>query len=113
MLFTSLAFFIFLAVTLIFFYALPKKCQWIVLLVASFIFYLSFSWKFLFFIISTIVTIYGATYGIDKVNKTQEKYLAETISRMMTFSKEKNSSNIRYPLAKTNNVLYNISVYLY
>lgn len=77
MLFTSLSFFVFLAIVLIFFYALPKKCQWVVLLVASIAFYISFSWKFLFFIISTIATIYGATYGIDKVNNTQVKYLEE------------------------------------
>ena len=75
MLFTSLSFFIFLAVALLLFYVLPKKCQWIVLLVASLVFYISFSWKFLFFIISTIVTIYGATYGIEKVNKQQNEYL--------------------------------------
>jgi len=77
MLFTSLSFFIFLAVVLLLYYVLPKKCQWVVLLVASFAFYISFSWKFLFFIISTILTIYGATYGIDKVNKYQNEYLEQ------------------------------------
>ena len=75
MLFTSLSFFIFLGVVLFVYYVLPKKFQWIVLLVASIAFYISFSWKFLFFIISTIATIYGATYGIEKVNKNQTEFL--------------------------------------
>ena len=77
MLFTSLSFFIFLAVVLLVFYVIPKKFQWVVLLVASIAFYVSFSWKFLFFIISTIATIYGATYGMDKVSSEQAKYLEE------------------------------------
>ena len=110
MLFTSLAFFIFLAVTLIFFYALPKKCQWIVLLVASFIFYLSFSWKFLFFIISTIVTIYGATYGIDKVNKTQEKYLAENELDLDKKKEYKAKNKKKKKLYVTLCILFNIGV---
>ena len=110
MLFTSLAFFIFLAITLIFYYALPKKCQWVVLLVASLVFYISFSWKFLFFIISTIVTVYGATRGIDKVNTEQEKYLAENELDLEQKKNYKAKNKKKKKLYITLCILFNIGI---
>ena len=110
MLFTSLAFFIFLAVTLILFYLLPKRFQWIVLLVASFVFYISFSWKFLFFIISTIATIYGATYGIDKINKQQDKFLEENELTLEQKKEYKAKNKKKKKLFVTLCILFNIGI---
>ncbi len=110
MLFTSLAFFIFLAVTLILFYILPKKFQWIVLLVASFVFYISFSWKFLFFIISTIVTIYGATYGIDKINRQQDKFLEENELNLEQKKEYKAKNKKKKKLFVALCILFNIGI---
>ena len=111
MLFTSLSFFIFLAVALLLFYVLPKKCQWIVLLVASLVFYISFSWKFLFFIISTIVTIYGATYGIEKVNKQQNEYLETNKELTLEEKKDYKAKNKKKKkLYVTLCILFNIGI---
>jgi len=93
MLFTSLSFFIFFAIVLIFYYALPKKCQWVVLLIASLAFYVTFSWKFLFFILSTILTIYGATYGIEKINSKQADYLEKNPELTLEAKKEFKAKN--------------------
>ena len=47
--FTSVAFIIFLAILIVVYYLLPKKCQWVVLLVASYIFYLFAGIRYLAF----------------------------------------------------------------
>lgn len=74
LLFTNLAFFIFLAVVLVVYYLVPKKAQWIVLLVSSFVFYLSFSWKFLFFILFNILSIW---LGAKLIAKQDENTTTE------------------------------------
>ena len=48
MLFNSFAFAIFLPVVFILYWALPKKCQWAVILVSSYYFYMSWNVKYVF-----------------------------------------------------------------
>lgn len=82
MLFTSLAFFIFFAITLLVYYLVPKKIQWIILLLASAFFYASFSWKFLFFVIATVITIYFGARYISNLSKVEEQKLqSENLDR--------------------------------
>ena len=75
MLFTSLSFFMFFIIGLIIYYLVPKKFQWIVLLVASGVFYASFSWKFFFFILFTIITVWLSGVLIDKITEKQKLQL--------------------------------------
>ena len=77
LLFTSFAFYLFLFAVLIVYYLVPKKGQWIVLLVGSMVFYALFSWKFLFFIIATIFTIWGSARLIDFYSEKCKQTLAE------------------------------------
>lgn len=77
MLFTTLSFFIFFGIVLALYYVLPKKWQWVILLLASFVFYASFSWKFLFFIIFTICTVWGAGKWIESISKKTKQAIEE------------------------------------
>ncbi|MCQ2591522.1 MAG: MBOAT family protein [Treponema sp.] len=57
----SMEFFILLAVTFVLYYVLPKKFQWICLLVASFVFYFfTGTFNFVFILISSVTTFFAA-----------------------------------------------------
>ncbi len=57
----SLAFLLFLAVTVLFYYVLPKRLQWVVLLLASIVFYLlSGIQYFVFIVFSSVVSFLAA-----------------------------------------------------
>ena len=58
MLFTSYSFIGFISVVFILYYVLPKKCQWPLLLMASYIFYFIASPSYLIFIAATTVSTY-------------------------------------------------------
>ena len=111
MLFTSFTFFIFLAVVLVLYYAIPKKFRWIILLLGSYFFYIYFSWKFLFFILfTTITTYFGARY-ITKVNARERQHLAdnpEISPEDKAAMKAKNKNNRKTALVLT--ILSNVLV---
>ena len=73
MAFTSLKFLIFIIIVVAAYYICPKKFRWIVLLVASFAFYLISSAKtFVFLIAATIITFFGGR-ALDKINNETNK----------------------------------------
>ena len=75
--FTSFAFLVFVGAVVLVYYATPSKYRWIVLLLASYGYYLQASAKsFAFILCTTIVTFYGALF-IDKENRAQKTYLAQ------------------------------------
>ena len=77
MAFTSLAFLIFVAAVVVVYYLTPSRYRWIVLLLASYGYYLQASAKsFAFIVTTTVVTFYTAKF-IDRENKAQKAYLAE------------------------------------
>lgn len=70
----SYAFFVLVVVAL--YYTVPKKRQWIVLLVASYVFYGLFSVKYLgLLILTTISTFYGSRYIYDSRSNKRRKWL--------------------------------------
>ena len=77
MLFTSYTFIGFIAVVLLGYYLVPKKWQWPLLLVASYIFYWCADPMYLVFIGVTTVSTYFLSRWLEKVNATQKAYLAE------------------------------------
>lgn len=77
MLFTSSEFIAFMAVVLLAYYLVPKKWQWPLLLVASYIFYWCASPWYLLFIGVTTVSTYAVSRLLERVNATQKAYLAE------------------------------------
>ena len=73
--FTSITFFIFLGILIILYYALPHKIQWVLLLVASYVFYFFAGWRYVPFLIFTTVTTYLGTLYIFKNAESSKAYL--------------------------------------
>ncbi len=73
--FTSITFALFAAVLLGLYYIVPKKAQWGLLLVASFLFYLWAGLQYLMFILFTTVSTYVFSGIIGKRLEKQEAYL--------------------------------------
>lgn len=71
MLFTTLEFILFIAVCIVLYFCLPKKIQWIVLLLASLFFYYSIAKKLLIFVVFSSVTGYISATLLQKLNDTQ------------------------------------------
>lgn len=75
MAFTSLNFLIFALITVCVYYAIPKSWRWLVLLTASYAFYLLSSPKtFIFVLMTTAVTFFGGRY-ICRCNSAHKAYV--------------------------------------
>ncbi len=85
MTFNSLHFFIFFPIVAMLYYIIPKKYQWIWLLIVSYVFYLLANFKFGFFLMSTTVTTYYAAIGVGKINEHQKDVL---LTNKDTYAKE-------------------------
>lgn len=82
--FTSMSFALFAAALLVIYYLIPGTWQWPLLLIASYLFYLSAGTQYLVFILLTTVTTYGATILMSRNLKNRDAYLAahkSTLSR--------------------------------
>ena len=77
MLFTSYRFLAFLLVLFVLYYVIPKKTQWMLLLVASYVFYAFAGWEYFIFMGITTLSTYGAGLLIDRNHGRQKAYLAE------------------------------------
>lgn len=77
MLFTSPEFILFLAVCLLLYYLLPKKCQWVLLLIASYIFYFIAGAVYPLFIFGTALVTYTAAVVIENHKAKENKYISE------------------------------------
>ena len=71
--FNSLVFLIFLCVVLVLHYVIPHKFRWIMLLIASYIFYAYWDFNLIFLILATTVVSYLAGILIDKTEKQSVK----------------------------------------
>lgn len=74
--FASVSFVLFAAILLGVYYLVPKKVQWIVLLLASYLFYLWAGIEYLGFILFTTLSTYAATRLMDRNLARQEAFLA-------------------------------------
>ena len=82
--FINTGFFVFIGVAALLYYIMPKKFQWMWLLVVSYAYYLSFGMKSAFFIVFTTVTTYAGALLIARVERKGKDYLAtnkESIDR--------------------------------
>ena len=67
----SLFFIAFCILTVLVYYVVPKKAQWVVLLVASVFFYCTYGWAKIFFLLIPSVIAYICALLIDKVYKSE------------------------------------------
>ena len=75
--FISVWFILFCALAVLLYYVLPKKCQWPLLLVASYAFYASYDVRHFVFIVITTVTVYYAARKISVLREKQNAFLLE------------------------------------
>lgn len=73
---TSMAFILFLAVLVIVYYLVPKRCQWIVLLAASLVFYGMAGIRSAVYILITAASAYACALGIHRVSRRQKAQFA-------------------------------------
>ena len=77
MLFTSYGFIAFLVMVLVLYYLVPKKWQWPMLLVASYVFYYIANPMYLLFILVTTMSAYIVSIQMDRINRQTTQYLQE------------------------------------
>lgn len=98
--FTSFTFLLFAALTILLYYLIPGKWQWILLLLASGCFYLYAGTEYLFFILFTAATTYGAAMLMAKNLQKQDAYLAAHKAELSREEKKEYKAQIK----KTNRV---------
>lgn len=76
MLFTSYGFLLFIAVLGILYYVIPKKGQWILLLIASYLFYFIAGPVYVLYLAAVTLIVYFAARIIDKRLKEQNGFLS-------------------------------------
>lgn len=86
--FTILEFFLFLLLTLVVYYLLPKKFRWIWLLIVSLVYYVSFGVKKIVFVLWQTMVVYLATRLIDKQARQGKAYLASHKADMSSEEKK-------------------------
>ena len=73
MLFTSGEFILFLVLTVFLYYIVPKKYQWIMLLLANAVFYLAAGVEGFLYIGATILSTYFISLRIDLINSNEKE----------------------------------------
>jgi D-alanyl-lipoteichoic acid acyltransferase DltB (MBOAT superfamily) len=73
----SLTILLFIVCTVLIYYLVPKKAQWIVLLVSSLVFYIVSSTWGILFVLLTSLTVYISAMWMTNVRKTQKAYIKE------------------------------------
>lgn len=77
MLFTSYEFIAFLVLVLVSYYVVPKKLQWPLLLVFSYVFYFIADPMYLLFILVTTISTYFVSIKMENINAEMSAYIAE------------------------------------
>ncbi|MDD5949262.1 MAG: MBOAT family protein [Lachnospiraceae bacterium] len=77
MLLTSYEFIIFISICFVLYYILPKRFQWILLLVASYVFYFMAGTFYPLFLLATSLITYTTAILIEKRAKKEKAYIAQ------------------------------------
>ncbi len=72
--FASYQFILFLLILFLIYYCVPKRCQWVILLVSGFLFYFSAGAWYPVFILITSVTVYGTGRKLGALDRELEEY---------------------------------------
>lgn len=94
MIFTTLKFLVFFCLVFGVYYVVPKKLQWIVLLISSVYFYLCASVKYVIFVVTASIITYLGALIIDKLSKKQDTYLQENKANLSKEDKKLYKSKI-------------------
>jgi len=98
MLFNSFAFLIFFPIVTLLYYLIPHKYRWIMLLIASYYFYMSWNPSLVFLIMGTTLLSYGAGLIIEKSSKKPLRLAAAIVavagSQILQFSFDGNKPTV-------------------
>ncbi len=86
--FISLGFLVFLVISIIVYYLIPKKYQWIWLLMISYFFYLCSGIKTVFFIIFTTITTFLGGIALSNIHIKRNEYFSKHKSEMSSDEKK-------------------------
>ena len=86
--FNSLQFLIFLPVILILYYILPHKLRWVLLLAASYYFYMSFDPILVFLILGTTGVSYGAGLVLERAKTVKVRRAALILTVLLNYHRE-------------------------
>jgi len=75
MLFTSYEFIAFLVLVFVLYYVIPKKWQWLLLLIASYVFYYIADPRYLLFILVTTISTYFISNKLEVISNKSAEYL--------------------------------------
>lgn len=92
---TSLYFVLFVFLSLIAYYAIPKKYQWCVLLAASMAFYAASGWQNFIYILLTSAAAYLSAVLMQKKTDYQKEYLSEHKSELSKEEKKEFKAKIK------------------
>ena len=107
----SFKFILFCILLLLCYFFLPKKCQWIVLLVFSLIFYSLAGIKNSIFILITAFSTWLSALGIEKVGKKTKAYIKENPELNIEEKKIiKNKSKNKKKFSKLNILIKNKTI---
>ena len=77
MLFTSYRFILFILVLFVVYYIIPKRYQWMLLLLASYLFYSIAGTRYVIYIAITTLSTYYISYRLNNIQVVQSTYLKE------------------------------------
>ena len=94
MLFKSYNYILFLVVLFIIYYLIPKKYQWMLLLLGSFVFYSYSGWYNVAYITVTILATYFVSLKIGQLYEQQDSYIKENKGSLSREDRKKYKAKI-------------------
>jgi len=74
MLFNSFEFLVFLPIVVLFYFALPHRFRWVLLLAASYYFYMAWNAKYIILILASTLIDYFASIQMEKSEKKKVSF---------------------------------------
>ena len=93
--FLTIVYFIFLFLGLGAYYLMPEKLRWVVLLVMSYIYYLSFGVSGVFYLLFTTITVYVLGRVLEMVQSEASAYLTQNKSSLTREEKKSYKDKIK------------------
>lgn len=94
--FTTTVFFVFIFAGLIAYYCIPLKYRWLVLLIMSYAYYMSYRVKGAVFLVFTTITVYITGIVLENIQRKADAYLAENKQSLQKEEKKRYKNRIKH-----------------
>ena len=109
----SVHFFVFVVALLLVYYMIPKKYQWIILLIGSCVFYLVGNWKLVGYILITIIVQYILAIKLDDTNTAMNDVIAASEKDPATINAIKNKYSGKKKLLLTISAVISLGLLIF